>query len=163
VDDAVSFLGATYVVPQAVLDATRHTLRVAGGKRLEAVVLWIASPRVQTAVEIVTELVPPQIAYRSRDGVAVQIPDDVIAEIIAALPAGFAVAARVHSHPSAAYHSSTDDDNALLSHQGAISIVVPDFARAPISLERCSVNERDDEHRWRELSADETLRRFRVT
>ena len=159
----MSFLGATYLVPQAVLDATHHALRAAGDERLEGVVLWIGKCHTASAIEIVTELVPPQIAYRSQDGVAVQIPDDVIAEIIATLPVGFAVVARVHSHPNAAYHSRTDDHNAVLSHRGAVSIVVPHFARDPVHLDRCSVNERDAEHRWRELSADETLRRFQVT
>jgi len=159
----MSFLGATYLVPQAVLDATYHSLRAAGDERLEGVVLWIGTRHFGSAVEIVTELVPPQIAYRSQDGVAVQIPDEAIAEIIAAVPAGFAVVARVHSHPGAAYHSPADDHNALLSHHGAVSIVVPDFARDPVHLDSCSVNERDAEHRWRELSADETLRRFQVT
>lgn len=158
----MNLLGASYTVPRAVIDATGVALRAAGEERLEGVVLWIGRPTAEH-VEIVTEFVPPQIAYRSEEGVAVQIPDDVIAEIITALPAGYAISARVHSHPASAYHSDVDDLNAILSHQGAISIVVPNFARDPIELERCSINERDERHRWRELPVSETHQRFLVS
>jgi hypothetical protein len=158
----MSVLGAHYSVPQRVLDATGDALRIAGEEELEGVVLWVGRPG-DTFVDIVTELIPPQIAYRSEHGVAVQIPDEAIAQIIAALPGGYAISVRVHSHPGRAYHSSVDDDNGLLSHRGSISIVVPDFAREPLRLQRCSINERDADHRWRELPTDEAGRRFRVT
>ena len=35
--------------------------------------------------------------------------------------------ARVHSHPGLAFHSATDDANPVLTHEGAVSIVVPFF------------------------------------
>lgn len=35
--------------------------------------------------------------------------------------------ARIHSHPGNAFHSKTDDENPALTHEGAISIVVPYF------------------------------------
>lgn len=157
----MSWLGATYAIPASVIRNTRDVLRVAGREELEGVVLWIGR-RHGTHVEILGDYVPRQIAYRSEHGVAVQIPDDEIAMIIAWLPEGLAVACRVHSHPGAAYHSRTDDLNALLSHAGAISIVVPHFARDAVRLERCSVNELDDDFRWRELTARETRQRFQV-
>ena len=48
----------------------------------------------------------------------------------------------------------------LISHVGAISIVVPFFARGSIDLARCSVNELSDDHLWRELSDQEVQKRF---
>ena len=35
--------------------------------------------------------------------------------------------ARIHSHPVEAFHSATDDANPALTHDGALSIVVPFF------------------------------------
>ena len=35
--------------------------------------------------------------------------------------------ARIHSHPAEAFHSYTDDKNPAVTHDGAISIVVPYF------------------------------------
>jgi proteasome lid subunit RPN8/RPN11 len=38
------------------------------------------------------------------------------------------VAAQVHSHPGEAFHSYADDRWAIVRHEGALSLVVPDFA-----------------------------------
>jgi hypothetical protein len=151
-----------YRVPEAVIAATETFLRERGSEGLEAVVLWLGVVRDETHAEVIVELIPPQIAYRSEDGVAVEIPDEAVAEIIRLLPPRVFVLCRVHSHPSDAYHSKTDDGNMLISHRGAISIVVPYFARAGIQLQECSVNELDECHRWRELVADEVTERFEV-
>jgi hypothetical protein len=39
------------------------------------------------------------------------------------------IAAQVHSHPVGAFHSETDDNHAVVSHAGALSVVVPHFAK----------------------------------
>lgn len=82
--------------------------------------------------------------------------------LIASLEPGVFVLCRVHSHPHEAYHSAVDDLNMLISHEGAISIVVPDFAAAPIELERCSVNELCHGRGWRELDVEEIRTRFTI-
>jgi hypothetical protein len=51
----------------------------------------------------------------------------------------------------------------LISHDGAISIVVPNFAVAPIDLTDCSVNELRHGRGWVELDAAEVTTRFRIT
>lgn len=38
------------------------------------------------------------------------------------------IVAQVHSHPEEAFHSSADDDWAVIRHEGALSLVVPYFA-----------------------------------
>src|SRR5439155_1750856 len=83
------------------------------------------------------------------DGVAVEVTQRGLAEMISALPAGVFVLARVHSHPSAAFHSPLDDENMLISHEGAISIVVPHFARSGMELATCSINELRHGQGWR--------------
>jgi hypothetical protein len=35
---------------------------------------------------------------------------------------------QIHSHPTSAYHSDTDDHFPLVTLVGALSIVIPDFA-----------------------------------
>jgi len=39
------------------------------------------------------------------------------------------ILAQVHSHPGDAYHSKADDQWAVIRHQGALSLVLPRFAR----------------------------------
>ena len=59
--------------------------------------------------------------------------------------------ARIHSHPLMAFHSGTDDTNPALTHQGAISIVVPFFGLGlRHGLDACAVYVRQGSH-WREL------------
>lgn len=82
---------------------------------------------------------------------------------MSALGPGQFVLARVHTHPTAAYHSHVDDQNLIIGHVGAISVVVPDFAAAPaVDLTDCSVNELQPDGTWRELRPHETRRRFPV-
>lgn len=48
--------------------------------------------------------------------------------------------ARIHSHPGLAFHSTTDDANPVLTHEGAVSIVVPFFGLGlRAGLAACSV------------------------
>lgn len=150
-------------VPAPVLTATEAFLAECGRERYEGVVLWLGVVDPDDHGYILHELVPRQYGYRDPEGgVAVQIPDSEITTILMGLPVGVLILCRVHSHPGAAYHSAQDDLNRLLSHVGAISIVVPNFAQDPISLIECSINELDESHRWRELEGDEVERRFVV-
>jgi hypothetical protein len=94
--------------------------------------------------------------------VSVEVTQEGLTRLIGGLSPGVFVLVRVHSHPNDAYHSELDDDNMLISHERAISIVVPDFARDPIVLSRCSVNELRHGEGWIEISPDEVRRRFKV-
>lgn len=152
----------SYLIPEKILMVSRELLAEPGEEGLEAAVLWLGTERRGGEVEILAAHMPEQIAYRSSEGVAVTVVEEALSALIGALPEGIFVPARLHTHPGRAYHSSTDDANMLLSHRGAISIVVPDFARRPIELPRCSVNELDSGHRWRELSGTEVEERFLV-
>lgn len=150
-----------FVIPREVLADTRELLREPGEEGLEAIVLWLGTATPAEARVLLAHR-PHQIAFRSEHGVGVEVPQGALSELISALPERVFVLARLHSHPTRPYHSPVDDDNLLIAHQGAISIVVPDFARDPIELERCSVNRLDVEVGWQELSAEEVQERFLV-
>jgi hypothetical protein len=151
-----------YLVPTSVLVESRDYLAEPGRRGFEAVVVWIGRPIGERRAEVLATIRPAQEAIRSGEGVAVRVPPEAISELISALPEETAILARVHTHPSVPYHSSLDDTNMLVAHRGAISIVVPDFARHPIELARCSVNQLEGEEGWRELTATEVAERFVV-
>jgi Prokaryotic homologs of the JAB domain len=44
------------------------------------------------------------------------------------------VAAQVHTHPEDAFHSRADDEWAIIRHEGALSLVIPDFAARTTGL-----------------------------
>lgn len=152
----------SYIVPRSVLDKTQAFLLARGAKGFEAVVVWLGHVVDDTTGEVVDAYAPEQVGRRSEYGVSVEVTQDGLTRLITALPEGMFVLCRVHSHPGEAYHSDTDDVNMLISHNGAISIVVPDFARDPIDLERCSVNELRHGSGWRELDATEVRARFTI-
>jgi hypothetical protein len=151
-----------YVVPWSVVERTQAFLFARGRNGGEAVVVWLGRVLDDLAAEVTQAYAPEQIARRSEYGVSVEVTQEGLTHLITSLPAGVFVLCRVHSHPGEAYHSDVDDLNMLISHQGAISIVVPDFAREPIDLARCSVNELRHGKGWRELAAEDVRARFTV-
>lgn len=151
-----------YALDARTLQLTRQFLQARGEHGLEGVVLWLGRPVDEHRAEILATYAPEQVGFKSEEGVAVQVTDEGLSALISALPPGMFVLCRVHSHPSEAYHSELDDTNMIISHPGAISIVVPFYARAPIVLPDCSINELQYGSGWRELSRAEILERFEV-
>ena len=151
-----------YRVPRRVLHATRRLLQPSRRARVEGVVVWFGSVGDDDMAEIVSAYRPGQRAYRSDYGLSVEVPQEAITEMIEDLPSGLSVLVRLHTHGGAAYHSEMDDANMLLAHQGAISIVIPEFAKKQIELARCSINMLDHQRGWVELSAADVRARFEV-
>lgn len=150
-----------YRVPQHVLDTSRALLAEIGAEGLESVVVWVGR-RTGVHAEVERVLRPEQICFRTAEGVGVEIPPKAIGSLISALALEASVLVRLHTHPGSAYHSEVDDANMLVAHQGAISIVVPDFAVAPIQLTKCSVNELRHGEGWIELDPSDVEQRFEI-
>lgn len=67
---------------------------------------------------------------------------------------------RIHSHPKRAFHSPTDDANPAITHEGAVSIVVPNFgAGLAGGLDACAVLRRTG-GRWIDLPAGAARDKF---
>lgn len=109
-----------------VVEQTLAFLRSAGMERnAEGVVLWLGK-RSEFGIEVLEAFVPEQQAARD----IFRIPPAGMATLLRHLGETRAfIAAQVHSHPREAFHSYADDTWAIVRHVGALSIVVPDFAR----------------------------------
>jgi hypothetical protein len=114
-----------YRVPRRVLVDTRELLLLSARKRVEGVVVWWGRMAAGDVVDVVAAYRPRQVAYRSPQGLSVEVPQEAISDMIVRLPAGVFVATRVHTHGGRAYHSDMDNANLLIAHEGAICIVVP--------------------------------------
>ena len=98
-------------------------------------------------------MAPEQRGQRAELGCWVEVTERGKRELAVRLPAGCRYLARVHSHPAAAFHSPTDDANPALSHEGAVSVVVPYFGLGlRRGLAACAVY-RLTAGRWRSLPA----------
>lgn len=153
----------SYYIPGAILAESRELLAEAGALGLESAVVWVGRRLGSSQAEVLRVERPEQLCFRTESGVGVEILPEAISRLIADLQPGTLVLARLHSHPGRPYHSDVDDLNMLISHEGAISIVVPHFAAAPIDLGGCSVNELRHGHGWVELNAAEVSTRFQIT
>jgi hypothetical protein len=151
-----------YTIERDLIEPTSRFLAEVGQAGYEAVAVWIG--RLEPRDEAVCEraYAPEQIPYRGPEGVSVRIPERAITELIRELGPDERVLLRVHSHPRAAYHSEMDNMNMLISHAGAISLVVGSFAEHGIDLESCSINELQVDGTWRELDIAEVRLRFRI-
>lgn len=64
---------------------------------------------------------------------------------------GLSVVADIHVHPRAAFQSRADRQNPMIAITGHLALIVPNFARPPVVLERLGLFEYRGSHRWRSL------------
>jgi len=110
-----------------VLHAAEAFLTDRGADGLEAA--GLVAFRARSGCDSIAEtlIAPDQVADNTGLGCWVQVTERGKRELAARLQAGCRYLARIHSHPGRAFHSPADDANPALTHEGAISIVVPYF------------------------------------
>jgi hypothetical protein len=119
-----------FVVPQTVIEQTESQLRAAGLTHSECFVLW-SGVQDQDIFHVLAAHVPRQTAYRFSDGLCVRVEGDELHRLNVWLyEHRQRLAVQVHSHPTEAYHSETDDTYPIVTVRGGLSLVVPDFGRA---------------------------------
>jgi hypothetical protein len=151
----------TVDVLTSVLNLTHQVLRAYGEKYSEGFVLWLGRWEGNRA-QVCEHYVPKQTTLRSDDGVGYFVDSAALFNLNRYLSStGLRLLAQVHSHPGRAYHSGTDDRYAVVTTEGGLSVVVPDFARWPLVLARCAVYRLID-RQWCELSGSEVTGLFNV-
>jgi hypothetical protein len=129
------------MITRPMLERTRVLLARPGEQGLEAAVLWLGLVVSTIEARVDAVLFPRQIAYRTDEGLAVEIPVEEWTGIALRLPPGYFVLAKLHTHSADAYHSDMDAANPYMRHEGAFAITVPCFARCPFdTFEGWSVN-----------------------
>jgi hypothetical protein len=157
----MDLLRARFRVPGIVLAETRAFFEQQGFYGHEGTALLVG--RYENNLAVIRRLfVPEQIAYSSRFGVGVELTPRAHFTLTDNLEHDERFFARIHSHPGRAYHSPVDDENQVINHVGALSIVVPYFARDPIVLERCAVFRYCPPNGWLPLSTCEISTTFEV-
>jgi hypothetical protein len=68
-----------------------------------------------------------------------------------------AVRLQAHVHPGPAFHSETDDQHAIVSTPGFLSLVVPNHANGPISVAGCHLAELRPDGHWRSVAPAERI------
>lgn len=120
-----------FVVPLELVDKPLEPLQRAGEEGYEAFVLW-GGRLDEGGRRLVYESIyfPEQTTSRSEEGLLVVVEGDALFRVNRAFyEHGLTLAAQVHSHPTDAYHSDTDDAYPLMTLVGGLSGVVPDFGQ----------------------------------
>lgn len=152
----IGFLGVRKVFVTAELTRkTQEFLRAMGRQGHEGLALWCGAAS-GDHFAVTNLLIPKQRAIRGPDGVCAIVDSAELHRINMELyESGLRLIAQVHSHPTDAYHSDTDDENALVNTVGALSLVVPDFAARDFSLGDCAIYRLESDGSWRSLSSGE--------
>jgi hypothetical protein len=92
-------------------------------------VLWAG--QVEGSVcRVVQALFPRQTTWKTNAGLCVEVDGNELFNVNRALySARQVLVAQVHTHPTEAFHSQTDDRYCIATTAGALSIVVPSFGR----------------------------------
>lgn len=120
-----------FTIPQWLLDQTVEILRARGKQGFEAFVVWGGTvERGGAEVSFRSGLIPAQEGHKTDTGLLVTVSGESLFEVNRELYGrGELLAAQIHSHPTDAYHSDTDDCHSLVTLTGALSIVIPFFGR----------------------------------
>jgi hypothetical protein len=141
-------------VGAGVVVATIEALQEYGSEGLEGLVLWLGSVE-GTFARVSRAIVPEQNPIRSESGVGYFVEGATLFDLNRALSTtGLRLIAQVHSHPGEAYHSDADDRYAIVTAEGGLSLVVPNFGRAPLDPNFWAIY-RLKQGVWNELSPDE--------
>lgn len=122
----------TIRITKGSLEATEEALREAGRHGHERFVLWTGAAA-SGMFRVATTHVPDQVSYSTDHGCGVRVEADALHRLNVWLyEHGAELGVQVHSHPTDAYHSDTDDAYPIVTTEGGVSIVVADFCAQEI-------------------------------
>ena len=108
-------------------------------------------------------IIPKQTGYILEEGLTYAVENEELHSINVWLYENkMQLIAQIHSHPSTAYHSSTDDRYPIVDTYGGISIVVPDFAINIFTLDKCAIYRLSLKKTWDKLTSTETKTLFQI-
>lgn len=139
------------LVPRELVNEGHRFMRDVGKLHKEGIALWAGYRDVTTFI-VDHLLIPQQRGITTDSGVCAVIHGDELARIGRSLyEAKRQLFAQLHTHPTDAYHSVTDDENAVVTTYGGLSLVIPDFAVNPFDLLDCATYRLDKDGVWVEM------------
>jgi proteasome lid subunit RPN8/RPN11 len=144
------------------IDEAYSFLKKAGKKSYEAVALFAG--KLEGKMAIVTEVICPlQVSSRSQYGLMYTVDGKELHRINLWLyQKKLRLIAQIHSHPTEAYHSETDDEFPIMTTIGCLSIVVPYFAKEPLNHFDWAYYRLISETFWEELNHVEVIKLIKI-
>lgn len=140
-------------LPAELLDATFEQFRSCGDARRECVAYWCAN---SAEPDVLTRVVHP---VHTAAGGGYEVDDAWVMQFFVGLHHnGETVRVQIHTHPRGAGHSWIDDAYSLVPAAGFLSLVVPNFAQGPVSLEGTHLVTMTADGDWAERRPEEVFR-----
>jgi hypothetical protein len=152
-----------FVVPRSLIKAGEAAIRRAGRRGNECFALW--SGVIDGATfRVLASHVPRQTAFRLESGICVRVDGSDLHRLnVWLFEAGQRLGVQIHSHPTDAYHSDTDDAFPIITTLGGLSIVVPWFGAEPWFSPGTAAYRLQPPSRWREVPDRDFRRLVEVT
>ncbi len=110
-------------ITKSILNSTFEFLQGHGQRDLESHALWVGQKT--DAVFRVSDVWFPE---QTNTPISYEVPEEEEFRINKKLnDESLAVMCQIHTHPSYAFHSNTDDEGSALVLPGSLSIVIPDY------------------------------------
>jgi len=120
----------TFIISKVIVDDTVDFLRGVGTKGAEGFVLWAGRIEAPGPFRFQTVMVPEQRPIATDRGLLVVVEGEALFALNKlAYERKEILGGQVHTHPTSAYHSDTDDHYPLVTLVGALSVVLPNFAK----------------------------------
>jgi hypothetical protein len=136
----------------SVWPATLAHLQKCGGGRRECVAFWLAPQASPDEVDVVVH--PDHTATAAHYAPGRAWLDAFWPRLVRE---GRSVRAQVHTHGGRAWHSKTDDDYPLIHMPGFLSLVVPSFAKRPITEGDLFLAEIGQDGHWRRVGVRDRI------
>lgn len=148
-------------IPQYILRQTEKHLREHGSRGHEGMVLW-SGIKLKKNKAIIKSCIHPE-QYCTPTSFDVSLDESQRINVLLEQKKEVIIA-QVHTHPSGAFHSGTDDNFPVTFIVGLFSIVVPDFCKGKLrNLLQCRIWEHIGLGKWQEVKIDEIKKRFIIS
>lgn len=147
---------SSFVITRDVITSTKEFMVKMGKRHLEGLVFWSGILENDTA--FIRRMICPQNISTSISAHTTNQGLSYLREILRENNEFLFM--QVHSHPAAAFHSFTDNNEAISFKKGFISIVVPYFGENMDNMNTWAIFEYTDSFRWRKLGYKEISKRF---
>lgn len=146
------------LVPQSILKETLIIFKEYGHEYLEVFAIWVGEEKRNT-FKIKEVWFPKQ----NNTIISYYVPNIDVHNINVELnKKNYSVIAQLHTHPGYAFHSQIDDENAILTLTGSLSIVIPNYGFIPIkAIDKWAVY-RLTNGKWILLSVNKVKKLFEI-
>lgn len=146
-------------VSKEILDKTFEFLQNLGKQELEAHALWIGKEE-NEIFKIKDVIIPKQ----ENGVIEFEVESEEVHRInVMTNKKGLQLIAQIHTHPSIAFHSDTDDEGAILYLPDSLSIVIPNFG----FIDKKNTDQWKvycfDGNKWESVYKEEVKKLFKIT